>query len=577
MGRPRPESKSVTVKRNETNRPPTRVPMNPIARRELTEVLRTRRAVAALVGLAAACALLVLVRWPTGGLSDLSGARSLQVLRVFGYGLLVGVVFLVPAYPATALVRERIRGTLALLLNSPLSPAAIYLGKLGGVLGFTSLALLMTVPAAAACHALGGSPVEGGVGMLYLVLAVAAVQLSTLSLWVSGRTRSTDGALRAAYALVLGLCTLPMVPHWLMEGETGPAVEAADWVRCLSPVPAVAEVLGQSDAGSHGLAARTAVVPRYLVFAALTSAGFAFLTVRNLSRSPLDTARPPGVMTQDLSTGEQAVRRVMFLVDPRRRSGPISRWVNPVMVKEFRTRRFGRGHWTLRLIAVSAILSLALTYVAASGAVAWGPALIGGALVLLQTAILLLFAPSLAAGLISAEREGGGWQLLRSTPLSPGRILRGKLLSAVWPLALLLCATLPGYVVMMTVDPDLAPQARRVVACLVAMAVFCVLVGAAASSLARSTATALAASNLILVAVCFGPLLVWLARDAPFGHGTVEAALSISPVAAALHASETPGFREYDLLPLNWYLIGGACVALLALLVVRVRQLYRPE
>ena len=95
--------------------------MNPIIRRELLEVLRTRKAVALQLGLALACALLVLLRWPTGDVADLSGARSLQVLRMFGYGLLAGILLLVPAFPATSLVREKIQGTLALLLNSPLS------------------------------------------------------------------------------------------------------------------------------------------------------------------------------------------------------------------------------------------------------------------------------------------------------------------------------------------------------------------------------------------------------------------------------------------------------------------------
>jgi ABC-type transport system involved in multi-copper enzyme maturation permease subunit len=203
--------------------------------------------------------------------------------------------------------------------------------------------------------------------------------------------------------------------------------------------------------------------------------------------------------------------------------------------------------------------------------------MIGGVLVILQTALLLLFAPSLAAGLISSEREGGGWQLLRSTPLSPGAILRGKLISVAWPLILLLCGTLPGYIVMMTVDPELAPQARRVVICLAIMSVFAVLVSAAASSLFRSTATATAVANMVLVGVCVGPLLIWLGRDAPFGHRTVETALTISPLAAALHASETAGFAQYELLPANWWLIGGISVALLVLLVFRTRQLYRPE
>jgi ABC-type transport system involved in multi-copper enzyme maturation permease subunit len=551
--------------------------MNPIVRRELLELLRSRKVVAAQVGLAAACALLVLVRWPTSGVSDLSGARSLQVLRVFGYGLLAGVVFLVPAFPATALVREKVRGTLALLLNSPMSALSIYVGKLGAVLGFTAILLLMTVPAAAACYALGGASARGGVGLLYVVLTMAALQLATLGLFVSSRAQSTDAALRITYALVLAVCAIPLGPHWMLQGDTGELADLADWVRCLSPVPAVMEMLGHGGVGSHGMETGTGVIPRYAFLAGLMSLGCAALTIWKLARSPLDRARSAGVMTQDRSKEGRVVRRLLFLVDPQRRSGHMSHWVNPVMVKEFRSRRFGRGHWTLRLIAVSAILSLGLSYIAAAGALGWGPELIGGALVLLQTALLLLFAPSLAAGLISSEREGGGWQLLRTTPLRPGRILTGKLLSVAWPLVLLLCATLPGYIVMMTVDPELAPQARRVVACLALLAVFAVLVGAAASSLARSTAAAMAMSNIVLVAVCVAPLLVWLGRDAPFGRATVEAALTLSPVAAALRAAETPGFTEYELLPANWQLIGAASLALLVVLVVRIRQLYRPE
>ena len=148
---------------------------------------------------------------------------------------------------------------------------------------------------------------------------------------------------------------------------------------------------------------------------------------------------------------------------------------------------------------------------------AWGGAseVIGGGLVLLQIALLILFAPSLAAGLVSAERESGSWQLLRMTPLSPGVILRGKLMSVAWPLLLLLCATLPGYVVMMTIKPALVPQVERVVVCLALTAVFVVLVSAAASTLFRSTAAAMTASYVAILAVCVGPLLVWLGRERP--------------------------------------------------------------
>jgi ABC-type transport system involved in multi-copper enzyme maturation permease subunit len=551
--------------------------MNPIIGRELLGVLRTRKAVAVQLALAIGCALLVLARWPSDETADLSGARSLQVLRVFGYGLLAGVLLLVPAFPATSLVREKVSGTLALLLNSPLRPWSIYLGKLGGVLGFTAVLLAMTLPAAAACYALGGSTSRGGITALYGVLAVAAVQLSTLALLVSSRSQSTDGALRATYALVLAVCVFPLGPHLLLRGGTGLLPDLASWLRCLSPVPAVMDVLGQRDVGSHGMGAGADVVPRYLLLAALGSAACAAATVARLNHRLLDRARPAGVMTEDRPLPARLLRRLVFLIDPQRRSAHMSLWVNPVMVKEFRSRRFGRSHWAVRLIAGSAILSLGLSYVAASGALGWGVEVIGGALVLLQTALLVLFAPSLAAGLVSAEREARSWDLLRMTPLRPWSIMAGKLLSVAWPLLLLLGATLPGYVVMMAIKPTLLLQVQRVVICLALTGVFAVLVSAAASTLFRTTAAATTASYLALLAVCVGPLLVWAGRDAPFGHATVRAALLVNPVAAALEASETPGFTGYDLVSLNWWVVGSACVALLIFLGVRTWQLCRPE
>ena len=551
--------------------------MNPIIARELLEVLRTRKAIALQVCLALACMLLVLVRWPTGDIAELSGARALQVLRVFGYGLLAGILLLVPAFPATTLVREKIKGTLALLLNTPLSPRSIYLGKLGGVLGFTAVLLAMTVPAAAACFALGGTGVQGGIGLLYGVLGVAALQISTLGLLVSCRANSTDGALRFTYAIVLALSVLTLVPQALLRGGDDWLAGAADWVRCLSPIPAVMEVLGQGDVGTHGMSAGPSALVRYTVLALALSLACALATIAQLRHTLLDRTRAAGVMTEDRSEAGQTVRRFLFLVDPQRRSGAISLWLNPVMVKEFRSRRFGRSHWMLRLIALSSILSLGLSYVAASGAVDWGVEDVGGGLVLLQIALLILFAPSLAAGLVSGERESGTWQLLRMTPLRSGTILRGKLLSVAWPLLLLLCATLPGYVIMMTIKPTLVYQVQRVVVCLALTAVFTVLVSAAVSTLFRSTAQATTAAYLVLLAICAGPQLVWLGREAPFGHATVEAVLTINPVAAALQAAETSGFAHYELLPANWWIIGSACVLLLLFLRLRTWQLCRPD
>jgi ABC-type transport system involved in multi-copper enzyme maturation permease subunit len=560
--------------------------LNPILSRELLEVLRTRKALALQLSLALLCAVLVLLRWPTAETADLSGARALQVLRVFGYGLLAGILLVVPAFPATTLVREKIKGTLALLLNSPLSPLSIYLGKLGGVMGFTAVLLVMTLPGAAACFALGGTGVENGVFALYGLLILAALQLSTLGLFVSSRSQSTDGALRVTYALVLVVCVLPLAPYALLQGQRGVFSMLAGVFRCISPIPAVLEVLGQGDVGSHGMSAGTSALFWYPLFALAMSVDFAIFTVLRLNHKFLDRARPAGVMTDDRDEGSQAARNVMFLFffDPMRRAGSVpGLWFLPVMFKEFRTRRFGRLHWLVRLVAVCAILSLGVCCIAAVGALGWGLEIIGGALVLLQVALLILFTPSLASGLVSAERESGTWQLLRMTPLSWHAIVVGKLLSVAVPLVLVLFATLPGYIVIMVIQ-YLVPSANRaasepwqVIVSLTLTAVFAVLLSACVSSVFRVTATATAASYLVLLAVCLGPLLVWLGRDAPFGRPTVEAALTLSPVAAALQAAAMPGLGGYELLPANWIIIGSACAVFLAFLAVRTWQLSRPE
>jgi ABC-type transport system involved in multi-copper enzyme maturation permease subunit len=135
--------------------------MHPVIQREFFGILRSRKAIAMLVALAVAISLVVLVRWPTDEVVDALGKRTQQVFRVFGYVLLTSIMFLVPAFPATSIVRERNRGTLALLLNSPLSSWSIFWGKVCGSLLFASLLLISTLPAAGACYAMGGvDPVD---------------------------------------------------------------------------------------------------------------------------------------------------------------------------------------------------------------------------------------------------------------------------------------------------------------------------------------------------------------------------------------------------------------------------------
>lgn len=549
---------------------------HPIIQRELISFLRTRRAIALQLGLAGVFALIVVLHWPTDAQVDLSGARSREVFRVFGYGLLAALVLLGPIFPATSIVRERLQGTLQLALVSPMPPWSIYFGKLCGIVGLVLVLLSMSIPAAAACYAMGGISFVHDLLALYGLLLLVILQYSAVALLVSSYAGSTDSAVRITYGVVLVLAVITLGPYQFLQGSGGTLAGAAAWLRCVSPIPAFLELLGQRDVGSQGFVAAGSNTLRYIVLAVLSTAGLMGWTIARLNQRMLDRPRPQGKITNERSTLVQVIRRLWFLVDPKRRSWGILWFVNPVMVKEFRTRKFGRMHWLIRLTAICAILSLTLTVLTTKGTIGWDVKTIGAIMVVLQVALIILVAPSLAAGLISTERESGGWDLLRMTPLSTRRIVTGKLFSAVWPVLLILLATLPGYAVMIAIQPEMESQVVKVMICLGLTAVFGILLSGAAGSLFRRTATATVTAYSLLLVVYAGTMLIWLGRDFPFSHSTVEIALTANPMAAAFSVIEVAGFQRYDLLPGNWWFIGVASTALLGLLIAQTWRLTRP-
>lgn len=550
--------------------------MNPVIQREFFGILRSPKAFAALLILTLAFSAAVLMRWPSEAKVDLSGAQSIGVFRVFGYGLLAGVVFLVPAFPASSIVKEKNRGTLALLLNSPLSPSSIYIGKLAGVLLFSLLVLLSSLPAAAACFAMGGIDLTGGLGMLYFVLVLLIIQYATLGMMVSCYVQSADAGVRVTYAVVLGLCFLTLVPHAFYQGGTGYLSTIAQWLRYLSPLPVIMRIMGHESVTSQGLLEAPRGTLEFVGLTIGTWFVFGAIALSRLNHRIFDRARSQGVMTDDRELSSRMARRLFFVVDPQRRKAGIPWYMNPVMVKEFRCRRFGRSQWLLRLVAGCALASMLLTFAAATSVLSWGVETIGGLMVFLQVVLVVVLTPSLTSGLISGERDSGGWDLLRITPLSSFRIISGKLLSVVWTLLLVLMATLPGYLVMIYIKPAMWLQVNLVLICLAWTAVYTLAAGAAIGSLFRNTAIATTSSYVTVMALFLIPLLVWLGRDAPFGHDTVQMALLITPVGAALSVIQAPGFTNYDLLPAAWWVAGGISGFMFLVFGVQVWRLTRP-
>ena len=551
---------------------------NPIVHREVLGFLRSWWAPAVQIIPAVVLSALVLVRWPSDAQISLEGSQARDVFQLFGYGSLALVMLLVPIFPATTLVRERRQGTLALLLNSPMSNWSIYGGKLLGCLSCVILPLLMSLPAAAACYAMTGLDFWQHLGSLYLVLFMATLQYATLALLVSSIAATSDSALRITFGVILMLAVGALAPYQLLQAQpSGVLLELSRWIRSSSPIPAMMEILGQGDLAAKGLITQRGEPLRFTLLAAVSTIYFVIHAAIRLKQTMFDRPRPQGVVTQERSQGQQWFRRFVFLIDPNRRTSSIGNWTPPVLIKEFRSRRFGRSQWMIRLVALSALVSLLLTYMATTGTLVWGVETIGGMMVVLQVALVLILTPSLAAGLISSEREGGGWTLLMMTPLSAASILLGKLLSVATTVLIVLLATLPGYMVMMVIKPVLQQQVVYVLISLVLTAILAVTLSAVVSSFCQRTAPATIACYGLLMFLLVMPMLFWFGRDAPFGHSVVESALMLSPVAAALNTMEVPGFEHYDLLPQNWWIVSTVALFCVALLVFQTWRLTRPQ
>jgi ABC-type transport system involved in multi-copper enzyme maturation permease subunit len=544
---------------------------NPIITRECVGQLRKPAALWMQLIWMLALAGMVVLRWPSSGRVDLSGDQAREVLAIFAWTLLAGFMVIVPAFPAASIVAEKRSGTLALLMNSPLSPWQIFMGKFIGSIGFPLLLLAISLPEAVACYVMGGVSIGAQIIPVYLLLLIVAIEATAIGLYVSTRCQSVDAALRLTYAVIFGLFVVTLIPAKFAPRSAPPVVgHYLRMVADISPIPVL-----QGLISTGGISGKSADIHYYLVAAALVILICGGLTVRRLGQRMFDRPRDSGKITDERSTQVRAYRRFMYLwfFDPQRReklTGPFS---NPVMVKEFRASRFGRSSWMARLVGICLVLSMGLMLATAYGSMQSSGNLMGGLLVVLQIAIIVLITPSLAAGLISSEIQNGSWRLLQMTPLSATSIVIGKLLSVFRTLLLLLLATMPGYLVQLLIAPRETHRILEVVVSLLLTSLLCVIGTTAISSLCRKTASATAIAYAIILALFGGTLLVWLGRQSLFSPGAVSLALRLNPLAAALGAMRMPGFSHLNVIEWNWGFMAVLIILSLVILTARTSQL----
>jgi ABC-type transport system involved in multi-copper enzyme maturation permease subunit len=171
--------------------------------------------------------------------------------------------------------------------------------------------------------------------------------------------------------------------------------------------------------------------------------------------TPAEMADP----TTDLDRIEVAPRAARRRPHPVRSMRALAGGIAAIGVKELRGRMRGRRAFvilTLYLLFLATIgwaweLIVARHYDASGslngGSAAFASALIGqeifGALLLVETLLVVFLAPAFTAGAISLEREKQTLDMLATTPISSVAIVIGKLLSALTYVFILIGASIP--------------------------------------------------------------------------------------------------------------------------------------
>jgi ABC-type transport system involved in multi-copper enzyme maturation permease subunit len=549
--------------------------INPILAKDAKISLRKTRAAVLQLLFIASCFLLTVVLWPQKGLYSVAAQSARQLFTVLGMGQLTLVALFAPAFTSVSVTMEKERGTMHLLYGTLMSPFTIAWGKIAGGLAFLVLVILSSIPITSACLALGGVD-AADVGRMYLVLCLTALSFGMIGLMISTLCRHTYIAVISTYVVILVLSGVLVVPSMMFIRETVGGSMPLHVSRSLSPFVAMLSVVQPQFFRYTGEV--KALRPAWQVFTALSAVsivGCGAVVFWRLRRAPAPKPR-----WQKEPVSEKFLRRLsrwpFYLVNPHAQRGMIGLLFNPVLVKEFRTKTFGRLINLVRGIYVCFLVSMGLMILCALSSFLVSIGIIAVFLVCFQMAIVLFLVPILSAPLVSAEIENGQFELLRFTRLRAWTIVSGKFQAVLIPVLILLGATVPPYFVIAYLDANLIGGMIRAVVTVVLSVVFVCAAGLCTSAFSRRTARAISATYTLVVVLCVISMLGLLARGI-LEERVLVWLFRVNPVAVALGQLELGVLKDYDLWRWNAQFLAIGALVMLVTAALRVGCLLRPR
>ncbi len=335
----------------------------------------------------------------------------------FVAGMLFAAVFvMLPATMSGALVYEKERQTMALLLLTDLRPTEILMEKYLGRLFSMGVYLLLALPLLAVAYAYGGVP-TGMLASTVYMLALTCLQVGALGLVCSAFFTSASSAFIATYFFCLVLYLGPVCVLELLSAVLFVPPVNEDAVYALFPIYVWGDTQGS---GMATLVARSIPI--------LISIGFFLLMARVF------------VVRRAFAVPGHALRRVFRRMDrfwnrANRLTGGIVLIrevdtlpdVRPITWREVRTRSLARFSYLFRILCAVEVPVLLVVAIAAMDASAWGRDCLALSVLLFVLWPVAALALAVVAGnVFPSERVSQTMDLLLTTPLSGAEIVRQK-------------------------------------------------------------------------------------------------------------------------------------------------------
>lgn len=481
---------------------------NPVLSRELLVNLRSHRSFLLQFAYAGLLAAAVLIAWPQAdeGRVGASVSASRRLFDLFFYGQFLLVAMVAPTFAAGSITGEKERKTYELLLASPLKPSWILVGKLFSSLTYLVLLLFSSLPMVILGYLLGGILLSE-IARAYVVLILAAGTFGLVSVACSSFFRRTSSALVVSYLVILPL-----------------------------------SLLGVYLAGTDNVTLRNfaslALLPPWTL--AVWAIVIGLVNLRLL--------RPPDVGSEGKEVVDEkeeqkyaigvVIDRDLFpdkLFAPAKRADLMPDGANPVLDKELRSEIFSQGTLMLRVvIQVSMFLSIPLM----AGFLFWRT--LPGWYVCYVLTFNLLVGPVFSAGSITQERERQTLNLLLTTLLTPGRIIRAKLLAALRVSTVLTLLLTEQILLAYALVRELQLQFLTIFPYFLIIVVTCLVtssIGLMWSSIVRKTTVSIISTYLSLIVLFVAPFGIqnWALSILPdVADNQLRWCLVPSPYAAAL-------------------------------------------